>query len=287
MRETFIAGAVIGGIASLLFLLERFIPLRRARRPLASRLLVNLAFASLAFATVSLAVRPAAEAMLGWTIRASFGLLHLPVVPVAARPILAFLLMDLTFYWWHRANHQIPVLWRFHNVHHIDPDLDVSTAFRFHFGEIALSSAFRVAQLGLIGPSFWAYAVYELVFQANTLFHHSNVRLPIRCERLLNLLLVTPRMHGIHHSQVMAETNSNYSSVFPWWDRLHRTLGLNVPQAGIEIGIPAYARAEDNRLWFALAIPFRAQRRYWSREDGTTAVREPAGRRGESTRLAQ
>ena len=287
MRETFIAGAVIGGIASLLFMLERFIPLRRTRRPLAGRLLVNLAFGGLAFATVSLAVRPAAEATLAWTGRTSFGLLQLPVVPVALRPILAFLLMDLTFYWWHRANHRCPLLWRFHNVHHIDPDLDVSTTFRFHFGELALSSAFRVAQLGLIGPSLWAYALYELVFQANTLFQHSNVRLPIRCERLLNRFLVTPRMHGIHHSQVMAETNSNYSSVFPWWDRVHRTLVLNVPQAGIEIGVPGYARPEDNRLWRALAIPFQAQRRYWSREDGTTALREQAGRAGEPTRLAQ
>lgn len=246
MREMLVAGAVIGGIASLLFLLERLLPLRRASRPLVSRLVVNLAFASL-----------------------------------------AFLLMDLTFYWWHRANHRIPLLWRFHNVHHIDPDMDVTTAFRFHFGELAFSSAFRVAQIGLIGPSPWAYAVYELVFQANTLFHHSNVRLPIRIERLLNRVLVTPRMHGIHHSQVRAEANSNYSSVFPWWDRLHRTLGLNVPQAGIEIGIPAYARVEDNSLLSTLVMPFLEQRRYWRREDGTTAARGPAGTRENCARLAE
>src|SRR5512135_3564454 len=169
MREMLVVGAVIGGIVSLLFILERFIPLRRATRPLSGRLIVNLAYALLALATVTVAVRPAAEAMLVWTGRASFGLLHLPLVPDAARPLLAFLLMDLTFYWWHRANHQIPLLWRFHNVHHIDPDLDVTTAFRFHFGELALSSTFRVMQISLIGPSPWVYAVYELIFQANTL----------------------------------------------------------------------------------------------------------------------
>lgn len=287
MREMLVVGAVIGGLASLLFLLERFIPLRRARRPLAGRLIVNLAFALIAFATVTLAVRPAAVAMLAWTGRASFGLPHLPALPEAARPLLAFLLMDLTFYWWHRANHRIRLLWRFHNVHHIDPDLDVTTAFRFHFGELAFSSAFRVAQIGLIGPSPWVYAAYELVFQAGTLFHHSNVRLPIRLERLINRVLVTPRMHGIHHSQVMAETNSNYSTVFPWWDRLHRTLGLNIPQDGIEIGIPAYARADDNFLWNALAIPFRRQRSYWLREDGTSTEREPAGKREDPARLAE
>ncbi|WP_298266880.1 sterol desaturase family protein [Geobacter sp.] len=287
MRETLVVGAVIGGLASLLFLVERFIPLRRARHPLAGRLIVNLAFALIAFATVTLAVRPAAVATLAWTGRASFGLLHLLALPEAARPLLAFLLMDLTFYWWHRANHRIRLLWRFHNVHHIDPDLDVTTAFRFHFGELVFSSAFRVVQIGLIGPSLWAYAAYELVFQAGTLFHHSNVRLPIRLERLLNRVLVTPRMHGIHHSQVMTETNSNYSTVLPWWDRLHSTLGLNVPQAGIEIGIPAYARVEDNRLWNAIAIPFRRQRSYWRREDGATDKREKGGTEGDTTFLAE
>lgn len=287
MRESLVVGAVIAGTVFLLFLLERIIPLRRARRPLAGRLIVNLTFALIAFATVSVAVRPAAEATLEWTGRAAFGLLHLPLVPDTAKPIVAFLLMDLTFYWWHRANHRIPLLWRFHNVHHIDPDLDVTTAFRFHFGELAFSSAFRVAQIGLIGPSPLAYFVYEFVFQANTFFQHSNLRLPIRWERLINRLLVTPRMHGIHHSQVRDETNSNYSSVFPWWDRLHRTLKLNIFQDAVLIGIPAYSREEDNRLRNTLFIPFHGQRDYWRLGDGTTVKREPALTQEGPARLAE
>jgi sterol desaturase/sphingolipid hydroxylase (fatty acid hydroxylase superfamily) len=104
---------------------------------------------------------------------------------------------------------------------------------------------------------------YELAFQANTLFHHSNVRLPLRLERALNTILVTPRMHGIHHSQREQETNSNYGVVFPWWDRLHRTLGLNVPQSEIVIGVPGYSLVEDNRLISVLTAPFRKQREYW------------------------
>ena len=154
-------------------------------------------------------------AVLDWASNRPFGAAHLIQMPVAAQFVLSFLLMDLTFYWWHVANHRIPFLWRFHNVHHIDPDLDVSTAFRFHFGEVALSAGFRVAQVSAIGLSGWMFAVYELVFQANTVFHHSNVRLPIRLERLLNLVLVTPRMHGIHHSQVRDETNSRESGSGP------------------------------------------------------------------------
>jgi sterol desaturase/sphingolipid hydroxylase (fatty acid hydroxylase superfamily) len=195
--------------------------------------------------------------------------------------------MDLTFYWWHVANHRIPFLWRFHNVHHIDPDLDVSTAFRFHFGEVALSAGFRAIQVSAIGLSASMFVMYELVFQANTLFHHSNVRLPIRVERLLNLVLVTPRMHGIHHSQIRDETNSNYSVVFSWWDRLHRTLGVNIPQSEIVIGVPAYADPADNSLWNDLLLPFRRQRDYWRGPDGTVVRRARATTAESRSRLAE
>ena len=115
-----------------------------------------------------------------------FGLLHLLNLPAWLELTASFLLMDLAFYYWHLANHRAPFLWRFHNVHHTDPDLDVSTAFRFHFGEIALLSAFGAIQISLTGISPWAFAVYQLAFQSEVLFHHGNVRLPIRFERLLS-----------------------------------------------------------------------------------------------------
>jgi sterol desaturase/sphingolipid hydroxylase (fatty acid hydroxylase superfamily) len=131
-----------------------------------------------------------------------------------------------------------------------------------------LSVAFRVIQVTISGVSFWTYGVYELAFQLNTLFHHSNLRLPIAVERPLNRLLVTPRMHGIHHSQVHRETDSNFSVVLSWWDRLHGTLRLNVPREAIAIGVPAYTLPGDDRLWHALTLPFRRQRDYWRLPDG-------------------
>src|SRR5262249_59759696 len=102
----------------------------------------------------------------GWAVQRSFGVVQLVPLPEWARFILGFLLLDLSFYYWHVANHKVPLLWRFHNVHHIDPDLDVSTGFRFHFGEVLLSTLFRVVQVGVIGMSFATLAVYEAVFQA-------------------------------------------------------------------------------------------------------------------------
>jgi sterol desaturase/sphingolipid hydroxylase (fatty acid hydroxylase superfamily) len=267
---------IVAGLFVLLFVVEKFFPLRKSGTRLIVRLMVNAGVSAFAFGVAALIVRPSALVALKWTSARSFGLIHLLSLPPWAQFTVAFLFLDLSFYYWHQLNHRIPFLWRFHNVHHIDPSLDVSTAFRFHFGEVLLSTLFRIAQVSIVGMSFAAFAVYELVFQANTLFHHSNLRLPIHIERLLNKVLVTPRMHGIHHSQVRRETNSNYGVVFPWWDRLHKTLGLNIPQAKIEIGIAGYTLPDDNRIWRTVVLPFIKQRDYWCKPDGNAPGREPS-----------
>src|SRR5881398_3961350 len=202
MRPAILTLAVTATVFMALFVLEQLLPLRRRCSSLLPRVILNLIISAAAFAVAAILVRPAATAALSWATQKPFGLVHLIPLPPALGFIASFLLMDLTFYWWHLANHRIPFLWRFHNVHHADPDLDVSTGFRFHFGEVAMSAAFRVAQVVFIGISVPVFAIYELIFQANTLFHHSNVRMPICLERVMNKILVTPRMHGIHHSQV-------------------------------------------------------------------------------------
>ncbi|MGC9519596.1 MAG: sterol desaturase family protein [Desulfuromonadaceae bacterium] len=218
---------------------------------------------SLALGTAAVTVSPAVEYLLGLSPEPQFGLLGILHLPVALELSIAFVLFDWSFYWWHRANHSVPLLWRFHNVHHIDPDLDVTTTFRFHVVEIGYSAAFRAMQVIFIGPAAWMYFSYELVFVSATLFHHSNVRLPLQSERKLNKVFVTPRMHGIHHSNVRNETNSNYSTVFSCWDRLHHSLRLNVAQDDIRIGVPAYMYPEDNHPMTLLKMPFNQQRPYW------------------------
>lgn len=274
MKFLFSAG-MIAAVAITLFLIERFFPLRRETRSLFGRLVVNVVISILTFLAAIALVQPAAHWALRWSAEKPLGLIHLVTLPAFLQIILSFLLMDLVFYYWHLANHRVPFLWRFHNVHHIDPDLDVSTAFRFHFGEIALSALIGVLQVSLIGISAWAFGIYQLAFQAEVLFHHSNWRLPIRLERFLNKVIVTPRMHGIHHSQVRRENNSNFGTIFSFWDRLHRTLGLNIPQSEITMGIPAYSRPEDNQIANALLLPFRKQRDYWRTPDGTLVDRPP------------
>lgn len=244
-------------------MLELIHPLRVSTQSWKQRLIINLLMAALVIIAASIFITPISHSLIRWTGIHQIGLLHWFKLPLWCQMIVGFLLMDLTFYYWHRLNHALPILWRFHNVHHVDPDLDVSTSFRFHFVEIAYSSIFRIVQLTVIGINPVAYIAYEFVFQANTLFQHSNVKLPINVERLLNKILVTPRMHGIHHSQFKTETNANYSVVFCFWDRLHHTLRLNIPQQAIRIGVPAYQAPEDNRFFALMAMPFTKQRAYW------------------------
>ena len=247
----------------LLLLAEQVIPLRQSTRPLFPRLVKNLILTATVFLVGSLIVRNAGLGASEWTTQRGIGVVFLVPLPRWCRIAIGILLMDLTFYYWHRANHRIALLWRFHNVHHIDPDLDVSTSYRFHFVEIAYSCVFRVCQMLVVGADPLTYAIYETVFSAETMLHHSNVRMPLGPERLLNRVIVTPRMHGIHHSAVAAETNSNYGVIFGCWDRLHRTLLLNVPQSSIRIGVPGYLELQDNRLLNLLRMPFVRQRRYW------------------------
>ncbi|MHC4787767.1 MAG: sterol desaturase family protein [Planctomycetota bacterium] len=270
---------VASGVFLGLLLAEAALPLRERTRRFAPRLLVNLCVSALGLLAGAVAVAPVALRLGQWVSRQSVGLLQFLRLPLALQLPLSLLLMDLTFYYWHRANHGFGFLWRFHNVHHLDPDLDVTTAFRFHFGEILLSTGFRAAQVVLLGVTPLLFATYEAVFLVATLFHHSNLRLPIRLERAWNRVIVTPRMHGIHHSVVRDEVNSNYSVVFRWWDLLHRTLRLNVPQGALNIGVPAYLEEGDNRLVNLILMPFGRQRDYGKAPEGA-APRRAADERG-------
>jgi sterol desaturase/sphingolipid hydroxylase (fatty acid hydroxylase superfamily) len=271
-----LAPLVAGGFYLALFGLEWLAPLRDRARSLANRLLQNIVLTALALFAGGTCVRPVAVAVMGWSEGHRYGLLQWFTLPMWGRMILGFLLMDMAFYYWHRINHCWPILWRFHNVHHCDPDLDTTTAFRFHFAEVAYSSAFRMVQVGALGIDLPTYAIYELVFTCATIFHHSNLRLPFVLEKPLAWFVVSPRMHGIHHSYVHTETDSNYSVVFNIWDRINGTLRLNVPQGAIRIGVPGYGAKNDNRIITLLLAPFHTQKSYWKDADGAVYSRDRA-----------
>ena len=251
----------------LLFLQWRF-PLRRQHFGAFRRLVRNYVVSIPGFVIVRFAMLPIPLAVAVWAQHRHLGLLNWLGLPGWVAAIPAFVLMDYAYWWWHWANHIVPLFWRFHNVHHTDLDMDVTTAARFHFGEMFFSVGFLSLTLLVLGVAPLTFIVFFIAFEAATCFHHSNWRLPIALERILNLIIVTPRMHGIHHSIIERETNSNWGTIFCWWDKLHGTLRRDVPQAAITIGVAAYRDEKELTVGQLLALPFRKQRSYWQLPGG-------------------
>lgn len=263
--KSWLTGGLIAGAFCALAWLERRRPLRKQiAEPKLKREIRNLAVAAIGAGALMLLERPAILPLAHFVEGHNWGLLRQLRIPRWLEIALAVVLLDYTLYIWHYLTHRVPLLWRFHLAHHIDLDLDASTALRFHFGELALSVPWRAAQVMIIGVSPIAYLTWQVLVFPSILFHHSNVELPIRVERWLNRFIVTPRMHGIHHSIVEGETNSNWSSGLTVWDWLHGTLKLNVPQDQITTGIAAYRDPKEVRLTEMLTLPFRKQRPSWT-----------------------
>jgi sterol desaturase/sphingolipid hydroxylase (fatty acid hydroxylase superfamily) len=256
-RNMVLVALVAGWVAGLLWL-EHKRSLRRVVDSKLKRDVRNLAIAGLAAAAVRLFEFPVAVAIAARAQRDGSGLLRMLPAPEWGRTVAAILLLDYTLYIWHRLTHRIPLLWRFHQVHHLDREMDASTALRFHFGEMTLSVAFRAAQVWVIGATPASYAAWQTFLFLCILFHHANVRLPLSWERRLARILVTPRLHGIHHSIVPEEVNSNWSSGLTIWDWLHGTLRTSVAQDSIVIGVAGLRNDRDQELRSALSFPFGA-----------------------------
>lgn len=257
-------GAVALGTFGALVWLENRRPLRRSVEPKLIRTSRNLAVAGIAAVALHLVERPVVEPLTKLVERKNLGLLKLIRLPRWLETVLAVVLLDYTLYVWHVLTHRVPFLWRFHVVHHIDLDLDASTALRFHFGELVVSVAWRAAQIVVIGVSPFAFAAWQAFLFPSILFHHSNVELPVELEKRLQNFVVTPRMHGIHHSIRREETDSNWSSGLTVWDFLHKTLKTDVPQDEIIIGVPIFRESDEVALAKILAMPFEEQRPAWT-----------------------
>jgi sterol desaturase/sphingolipid hydroxylase (fatty acid hydroxylase superfamily) len=238
--------------------------LRPRVEPQLRRVARNAALAGLSVVSAQVAIAPMANRLTRFVDETRWGLAPRLHLPLWLEALVAVIVMDYTFYLWHIALHRVPFLWRIHAAHHVDLDLDVSTALRFHFGEVLASAPLVAAQIAVIGLRPPVFMAWQAWFGLCVMFHHSDVELPIAWERRLNRLLVTPRMHGIHHSIVPEETNSNWSSGLTIWDAVHGTLRLNVPQAGITIGVPAYRTPDDVTFWRIVRMPFARQPDSWS-----------------------
>ncbi|GAB6052189.1 sterol desaturase family protein [Magnetospira thiophila] len=246
----------LGGL-SLFFFVETIRPARRWQTSRLRRFVFHGSVA--AFNTVLVRVLIYVPFLLwivyveqqGWGLSRWLGLNHWQEV------VASLVMLDLFDYFWHRANHQVPFLWRFHKAHHADNEMDVSTALRFHPGELVLSSIAKAAWVLVWGPSAMAWFVFEGLISLCAQFHHSNIDLPDSVERILSRVIVTPRFHTSHHVVERAYGHANFSTIFSFWDPMFKSYN-QVPQgpdgqlAADVLGLPeARELTLSYRAWFS------------------------------------
>lgn len=220
-----------------LFLESRF-PLRDQTMKKSSRMKDNFMLALLGIPFTRLLAYPLIASVIAYSEQKQLGLFHQLQASEMVTGVISFLVLDYLLYWWHRLNHRVWFLWRFHQVHHADADMDASTALRFHFGELLLSAALRTVLVFIFGFSLGVLAVFDVSVTSLAIFHHSNLKLPASIEKFLRLVIVTPGFHQNHHSFFQKETDSNFSTILSVWDRLHSTETKGLEAKSVSIGLP-------------------------------------------------
>jgi len=250
--------SILAFIYILIFTLESYSPYFKQRKHHVRHSTRNLAIALVNASISTLFIIFIIKHAFSWTIINQLGILNQLELTSTLSFIIAFILIDLWQYVWHRANHAIPLLWNFHQVHHSDKEMDASTGLRFHPFEIIYSNAIRIAIIPILGLQIEHLILYELVLLPVILFHHSNIALSKTIDRTLRTIIVTPHMHRLHHSDIRIETDSNYSSVFSIWDRLFASFSMRPIENDFSLGLgDKFKEYEWNKLTGIISIPFR------------------------------
>jgi sterol desaturase/sphingolipid hydroxylase (fatty acid hydroxylase superfamily) len=217
--------------------------------------LLNIVLAAFTFSPPD-TFRPQLEAALGAA---------LPAWPIANQWlgfVVAFLLLDLLQYAMHRCQHAVPFLWRFHAMHHSDPDVDVTTSVRHHPIEYLIAAGFywlAVLALGIPGIVVLSHSLAMFAMAAVT---HGNLRLPEGLQRLLQPVVITLDLHLVHHSVSYEEANANFGAVLSVWDQLFGTF-VRLPRAQqdrIVFGVRELPRRDCLKLSAMLLTPWRIPR---------------------------
>ena len=242
---------------TLLLTLESWLPAAGNRRRRLRHTARNLTLWLLNALALALLAAPLIANVAEWAEERQFGLLNLLSLPPAFATVTAILLFDGWLYLLHRANHKVGFLWRFHRVHHSDPEMDATTALRFHTGEVLISAALRLAVIPLLGIALWQLLLYESLMMPVIMFHHSNVKFPEKVDRWLRVLVASPAIHRVHHSRARVETDSNYSIIFSFWDRIGGSVRLRKDGRPIDFGLDEYDGEEWQRVSRLLTTPFQ------------------------------
>lgn len=283
------------GCFCLLGLWELIDPLRSLTQPKSKRWLSNLTLIAVGTAVLRVLFPAAAVGIAFLTEQEHWGILTHLDTPLWAKTVIAFLLMDIFIYFQHMLFHVMPLMWRFHRVHHSDLDYDVTTGLRFHPVEIVISMIFKMMLIVALGAPVLSVILFEIVLNFMSMFTHSNVRLHEGIERVMRYFIVTPDMHRIHHSVRENETNSNFGFHISWWDRLFGTY-MAAPRAGqlgMTIGLDQFQEPRWQGVPGLLAMPFTPDVRGYAinyrdtrNADELELARELAQRNQERAQLA-
>jgi len=253
------------GLLTILALWEIRAPRRTLMASKWVRWLNNLSLVGLNNVILRLTFPFAAVAFAALVEQQQWGLLHQLELTFWLKVLIAVVALDGIIYLQHVMFHALPSLWRLHRMHHADTDFDVTTGFRFHPIEIILSMLLKWAAILLLGAPPVAVLLFEVILNLTAMFNHSNIALPVRIDRWLRWLVVTPDMHRVHHSVATDETNSNFGFNLPWWDWLFGTYQAQ-PVAGhanMQIGLDQFRAAKYLTLPWLLILPFIGRvRRY-------------------------
>ena len=196
-----------------------------------------------------------------WVVAAEFGILQWVALPLWAEALAGLMLLDLIgAYAAHWTEHRVPVLWRFHLVHHTDQHVDTTTANRHHPGESVVRFVFTVAAVIIVGAPIWLVFIYQSLSALLSQFNHANIVLPAWLDKSVGWLIVTPNMHRVHHHYQLPLTDTNYGNIFSVWDRLFGTYAV-ADNRELVYGVDTHMAAEDHGdIGRMLRIPFGGKR---------------------------
>ncbi len=247
------------GVFTLMICWEYFSPRRQQQTPRLKRWPINIGLSIFNMLIMRFTVGGIAYLSAVNAVNHSWGLLNQFSTPVWLSIMVTILLLDCAIYGQHVLSHKWKLLWRLHQVHHTDIEIDASTAVRFHPLEIIISMAYKVAIIYIIGAHPLAVVVFEIMLNATATFNHSNINLPLKIDRVLRWVLITPDVHRIHHSTVRSETDSNYGFSISLWDRVFKTYVAEPEktQTTLEIGLPEYRSQQELGFMQLLLLPFK------------------------------
>ncbi|HYG03508.1 MAG TPA: sterol desaturase family protein [Chryseosolibacter sp.] len=193
-----------------------------------------------------------------WVEVNNFGFFNNITIGIGWQLLLSIIFLDFwAGYLVHFIFHQYAFLWHFHSIHHSDNHVDVTTTFRQHPVESLIRIGFNLSGMMFLGIPSWMLLIYLTLSTIHAQIEHANIRLPDKLDRLLQYIIVTPNMHKIHHSRYQHETDTNYSNIFSWWDRMFRTYASRKNYTDIQYGLDFLDEKTHYSFWDLVRMPFR------------------------------